>query len=156
MSGVGPTFALHLAVMHTRWLWSIWLLVSAVVWSGCTAEVSPSPVLAVVVDADAGATGCPSGFHDCQGTCADDTSPATCGTSCTPCLVGKWAEPRCDGHACRLTCLHFHADCDHDPRNGCEAALLTDANNCGMCGGGCDGGTCNDGTCGTGALSPMR
>ena len=44
-------------------------------------------------------------------------------------------------------CLPFYADCDHVEANGCEANLLTDAANCGFCGGGCDGLACVNGTC---------
>ena len=103
-----------------------------------------SPVIPPI---DAGGGGCPAGFHDCDGTCSDDTNPATCGTSCTPCLVGEWAEPRCDGMRCQMTCFPFHADCDHEPGNGCESLLTADANNCGFCGNACAGASCNDGMC---------
>ena len=93
------------------------------------------------------ATACAPGFHDCGGTCADDTSIATCGTSCVPCLVGPEAEPRCDGKTCGKTCLPPYADCDGTPVNGCEANLLRDPENCGKCHGSCGGGTCVKGEC---------
>jgi hypothetical protein len=110
---------------------------------GTDTDAAPAPP-PTVAPADAR---CDDGYHDCLGTCVDDTSPATCGTSCTPCLVGDWAEPRCDGKACRMTCFPFHADCDHEPSNGCESLLTADAANCGFCGNACDHAACVDGMC---------
>ncbi len=143
-------------------------------WCGCSsaattspgAPAEPTPV--VVIATDAGTAGeeasaadasaadaaCGAGFHDCQGTCSDDTNIATCGDSCTPCRVGPWAEPRCDGKSCSFTCLSFHADCDKDPSNGCEALLTSDMANCGKCGGACNGLACVDGVCQGGTALP--
>jgi hypothetical protein len=35
---------------------------------------------------------------------------------------------------CKYTCLAGYADCDGQAPNGCEVSILTDVNNCGMCG----------------------
>jgi hypothetical protein len=48
-------------------------------------------------------------------------------------------------------CLPHYADCDQDPINGCEADLLTDPENCGLCGDLCPPnnpcGPCTQGIC---------
>jgi hypothetical protein len=144
--------------MHSRELPLVGALLSVFLSLGaCSSapEASPSGASAVVPrdarsDGDAATTAalaCAPGFHDCDGTCADDTNIATCGTSCVPCLVGPEAEPRCDGKTCGMTCLPPYADCDRDPKNGCEADLLTDPANCGRCHGTCSFGTCAQGEC---------
>ena len=42
---------------------------------------------------------CPSGSHDCSGTCQPNTSPNACGTSCTPCATPTNGATTCDGTA---------------------------------------------------------
>ncbi len=130
---------------------SLVIAIACLAWSCSAAPASsdteaPAPVATPAI--------CDVGFHDCGGTCSDDTSPATCGASCTPCLVGAHAEPRCDGTVCRKTCLPFYADCDHVEANGCEANLLVDAANCGFCGRACDGLACVNGACKAVVASP--
>jgi hypothetical protein len=39
---------------------------------------------------------CQFGFHDCSGVCADDTSPQTCGSSCSPCPKPTNGFATCD------------------------------------------------------------
>ena len=51
----------------------------------------------------------------------------------------------CANGAC--TCGEGFADCDGNAENGCEAALQTDAANCGTCGNDCKNGTCKAGAC---------
>lgn len=47
---------------------------------------------------------CAAGTHLCNGTCADDHAPASCGTSCTPCPVITGGTATCDGTKCGGTC----------------------------------------------------
>ncbi|MFO0593624.1 MAG: hypothetical protein U0441_39145, partial [Polyangiaceae bacterium] len=46
-------------------------------------------------------------------------------------------------HACNAV----FADCNGDPGDGCEAALLDDGHHCGSCGRDCQGSACVDGIC---------
>ncbi|MBI5516821.1 MAG: hypothetical protein HY909_23755 [Deltaproteobacteria bacterium] len=66
----------------------------------------------------------------------------------------------CADRVCALRCAERTADCDGDPRNGCEAELLTSGAHCGRCGNACAstvGATarCAEGRCGT-ACMPGR
>jgi hypothetical protein len=92
--------------------------------------------------ADCGAcAGCPAGSADCNhnGVCVPLNTPSNCGGCGTVCqafggtnvcvLLGT-------GYVCKPTCDATHADCDHNPNNGCEVDL-TGPNNCGMCGHAC-------------------
>lgn len=48
---------------------------------------------------------CPSGQHDCSGVCRSDTSPASCGDSCTACPQPPGATgTSCDAGECDFTC----------------------------------------------------
>ncbi len=140
-----------------RWLVALSLL-AVPLSTGCSAAGRAGDVQADASTDDAPVveTACGAGFHDCHGYCADDTSPDTCGTSCSSCRVGQWAEPSCDGKTCRPKCVAFHADCDHAANNGCEVSLLTDVNNCGVCGVACAGVPCVDGTCQEASLRSER
>ena len=85
----------------------------------------------------------------CPGICtnlkSDDDNCGTCGTVCDKrpgpgtqtylgCVEGKCDRPKCNP---------FWADCNGDPKDGCEASLSTN-DNCGRCGVACTGGN----TCG--------
>jgi len=67
------------------------------------------------------------------------------GPSCAPCANGKACQVAadCSDGACTAgicqtsTCAPGHQDCNHDPTDGCEADVATDANNCGACGVAC-------------------
>ncbi|MBI5545352.1 MAG: SUMF1/EgtB/PvdO family nonheme iron enzyme [Deltaproteobacteria bacterium] len=50
-------------------------------------------------------SGCEAGKHLCNGACVDDFSPATCGTSCTPCPTDPQGAASCDGTQCGMQCL---------------------------------------------------
>ena len=47
---------------------------------------------------------CPRGTHDCDGQCVSDTSVATCGASCSPCVVPPGGVVTCDGKSCVPSC----------------------------------------------------
>jgi hypothetical protein len=100
-----------------------------------------------VVDSAPGADGgCASGFHVCAGTCVDDTAPATCGSSCTPCPAPANGVASCNGTSCTATCDPGYSTCS----TGCCSCgdVQTDPNNCGTCGHSCGGRACVDGVCG--------
>ncbi len=104
-----------------------------------------------------------NGEETCQaGVCTPGPAPA-CDSS-SPCMAGACdpvngctTTPAPDGTACSLanaagvcaggvcgapTCAPGFADCDGNAANGCEAALGSDADNCGACGNAC-GMTCD-------------
>jgi sugar lactone lactonase YvrE len=115
---------------------------------------------------------CAAGFFDCDGTVSNGCE---CGfpNASTACLgattdagvdasdadaadvttadIGADASPIDSGAGplCQLLgCASGFADCNHDlAKDGCEAALATDATNCGACGVDCDGGACVAGVC---------
>ncbi len=94
----------------------------------------------------------------CSGHCTDTTSNLdNCGACGKPCAKGANAMIACTNSACAiLGCDPGFADCNMNPADGCEAALASDPNNCGMCGaycnipngtGGCMGGVCTVASC---------
>jgi hypothetical protein len=100
---------------------------------------------------DCGMCNCPAGFGDCDGQPQNGCETALngiencggCGMKCAQTggtnkciLVGATYQ-------CVATCDPTHADCDHNPANGCETDL-TGVANCGGCGMACanpNGGT---------------
>jgi hypothetical protein len=91
---------------------------------------------------------CATGYHACSGSCAGDSDPGTCGTSCTPCPSGANGTTTCTSGTCGLSCASGYDNCDSDPSNGCEANLVTDAKNCGSCGRACpSNASCAKGQC---------
>jgi hypothetical protein len=87
---------------------------------------------------------CAATFHKCSGQCFSDTSPESCGTSCTPCPGAPNAVATCTAGICGTTCAPDAKDC-----NGSCKAVKTDAENCGACGRSCGGGACSNGVCGS-------
>lgn len=91
---------------------------------------------------------CPSGMHECNGTCSSNTSTDSCGmSSCTSCPVGANATgATCDGTSCGLTCAGGYHLCS----GACVSSTSTDSCNmsCTPCSaptGGtatCDGTSC--------------
>lgn len=101
---------------------------------------------------------CDSGFADCDNDPTNgcetniDNDGNNCGT-CNNACSGANATMYCDGGECAIDyCDGGYADCDNDPRNGCEVDLNNDGNNCGGCNNVCIGDNatmyCDGGTCG--------
>ena len=105
---------------------------------------------------------CDDGFHDCEGTCSDDTSTDTCGDRCTPCPTDPNGDATCEtgmcGISCRapyvfddtsMSCVECAADDDcTDPAastcDGGTCVACADSTDCAHLTGTpvCDGGTC--------------
>ncbi|MDP3221337.1 MAG: hypothetical protein Q8S73_45055, partial [Deltaproteobacteria bacterium] len=110
---------------------------------------------------------CASGFGNCNNTPGDGcevditTSTAHCGACGAACALAN-ATASCVARACAVaSCAANFGDCDGSAANGCEAPLLTDAQNCGACGNRCASGVCVAGLCnpfpstgGEGAFAP--
>ena len=79
-------------------------------------------------DTDGGDGGtCDPGFHSCGGSCVDDRSLDSCGTSCTACPVTANATAAtCDGTSCGLQCDTGYHICS----GGCVSG--TSAQSCNM------------------------
>jgi hypothetical protein len=91
---------------------------------------------------------CSVGQECCAGSCVDLSSDQlNCGACHQPCALTH-ATTECAGGTCLLSfCDPGYADCNGDPSDGCEAALRTDATDCGACGRRCSDGRCVDGVC---------
>lgn len=98
------------------------------------------------------APNCQVGYTLCGGDggppyCSNLQADAmNCGACGAPCGAAN-GTPSCNGGKCSIACSQGYADCDNDPSTGCEVDTESDANNCGMCGKGCQGGTCSNGAC---------
>ncbi len=101
-------------------------------------------------------TPCESGLTRCGEDCVDTSSdPENCGVCDNACDPYVHASPGCTMGQCAMgPCDEGWGDCDHDPANGCETDLGSDAQNCGECGRECNDSdvctqddTCVDGTC---------
>ena len=74
----------------------------------------------------------------------------TCGTTvCPPGCTNPHGTTSCNsGGTCVPLCETGYGDCDGITTNGCETNLLTDDNNCGVCGNPCNPGwSCVNGIC---------
>ncbi len=92
---------------------------------------------------------CAGGATLCGATCVSTaTDLAHCGGCSRACAPAN-ATAMCTGGTCRVNrCNTGFVDCDGEASNGCEAAPMTDARNCGGCGIVCGGAaTCVAGTC---------
>jgi hypothetical protein len=110
---------------------------------------------------------CASGFGNCNSTPGDGcevditTSTTHCGACGAACVLAN-ATASCVARACAVaSCATNFGNCDGSAANGCEAPLLTDAQNCGACGNRCASGVCVAGLCnpfpstgGEGAFAP--
>ena len=83
---------------------------------------------------------CVDGKGDCDGNpdngCETNlkTTLDHCGACDTPCQL-MHAEARCTGGTCSISrCTAPFADCDGNPKNGCETNTRTDVANCNGCG----------------------
>ncbi len=92
-------------------------------------------------------TACPPGQLECVGRCVDirgDTQHCgRCGNACN----ATNGTPSCTGGVCGIACSAGYGNCDANEGNGCEAALLSDAVNCGACGTRCTMRACSAGRC---------
>jgi hypothetical protein len=83
-----------------------------------------------------------------------NTSVSHCGRCNNACPAPANASAQCSAGVCGVgACNAGFANCDRSVLNGCEANLLSDANNCGACGVICPGGAnavpiCGMGRCG--------
>ncbi len=108
---------------------------------------------------------CNPGYFDCDGMpstgceVAVNGDPNNCGYCGNVCASGPNASGSCVNGSCQFSCNAGYMDCDNQPANGCEIAVISDPNNCGGCGhvcaprpnsmSSCSGGTCNY-TCSSG------
>jgi hypothetical protein len=86
----------------------------------------------------------------CGNTCVDtNTNPSNCGGCGMACSNNNIAQPTCANGLCNGACNAGFADCNNNKlRDGCEANLSNDANNCGACGAACAAGQiCSTGKC---------
>lgn len=100
--------------------------------------------------------GCPPGFKDCSGVCADTTNPlmGCANPECGRCPIPN-AMATCDpdGACVFAHCDSGFGDCNADESDGCETPLVRDIHNCGSCGTVCDDRAntklvdCNDSEC---------
>ena len=80
-----------------------------------------------------GDAGCAAGEALCGGSCVDTArSTQHCGECDRACDRTNATAVACAAGRCQLTCREGFADCDMDPRNGCETSLGT-TTNCGRC-----------------------
>jgi hypothetical protein len=66
----------------------------------------------------AGNCTCAAGWHDCAGTCMQNTSVAACGASCTACQPPAGATATCNGTTCGFAC--DGTECDPTLSDRCE------------------------------------
>lgn len=103
-------------------------------------------------------TGCDPNYGDCNGDATDgcesrqDQDPANCGSCGNNCVLPN-ATAKCTGGSCAIGfCDPGYADCNGNPKDGCEAQTDSDATNCGTCGNACSTNhstpTCKSGVCG--------
>jgi len=91
-------------------------------------------------DANPPPPGCAPDEKSCNGACVkkDDPLFGCGGAACTACSL-PFTTAVCKSGACAPgACASGHADCDLDPKNGCEADL-TKPTSCGACGVVCTG-----------------
>jgi hypothetical protein len=101
------------------------------------------------------AADCPSGFDECDGDLSQAceqalTELSSCG-SCDTACTNAHGGIACEELACKVTsCDAGYDDCNGDPNDGCETALIGNDENCGACGRDCTsvGATCKVDSCG--------
>jgi hypothetical protein len=128
---------------------------------GCAgAGCAPCTVLnAVAICAPTGACAlgaCVGSYRDCDNNPVTgceidiDHDPVHCGDCNAPPCTTPNGTPGCSAGRCATgACNPNWGDCNGDPRDGCEANLLTDTMNCGECKKPCaTGQSCQSGKCG--------
>ncbi len=136
--------------------------------NGCETNVQTDPLncntcgMRCPVPANAAATctrtgcgiRCAPSFDNCDGNAANGCETAlssdvancsACGRACTT----RNGTPACTTGTCTIArCNTGYDNCNGDPLDGCETALLTDPRNCGGCGRPCaTGQVCSSGVC---------
>ncbi len=119
----------------------------------CGTTCSRSNATATCSSGTCSISGCNGGYDDCDGNDSNGcetslhtlTDCGSCGTTCSR----SNATATCSSGTCSISsCNGGYDDCDGNDSNGCERNLMTDDNNCGMCGNKCTGGKhCMTGTC---------
>lgn len=85
------------------------------------------------------------GAAGCKNLATDLLNCGTCGNACP---IPANSSAACSASKCIFSCDANYEDCDSTAANGCEAPLLTDENNCGLCGKKClTSETCTAGVC---------
>jgi hypothetical protein len=102
---------------------------------------------------------CTFGWDDCNNNIDDGcetsvlTDVSNCGSCSTPCNSLPNAAANCTAGNCVLgACKPGFADCNNDPKDGCEVNLAIDKNNCSKCGMACP---LNLPNCGNGVCTVM-
>jgi hypothetical protein len=95
--------------------------------------------LATCIDGECRVASCEASYADCNGDFNDGcevdlTSDADhCGSCESPCALPNASAACVRGSCVVAQCAPGFANCDGDVANGCEANLITDADNCGAC-----------------------
>ncbi|MEI8255124.1 MAG: hypothetical protein WCJ30_05565, partial [Deltaproteobacteria bacterium] len=148
--------------------------------SGCEANLTTDPArcgacgtVCGFAHAGAGCAGgactigaCSPGYGNCDGSSANgcetviSIDPGHCGACSTVCSPTQYANAGtvCLTGACSLgACAAGFANCDGNSANGCETNLVSDAGNCGRCGGVCAlahvSAVCTAGACAIGSCA---
>ena len=101
---------------------------------------------------------CEAGWLDCNGlindgceahAAIDANNCGVCGKAC----VNQNGAPACNGGICSIVCAAGFADCNANINDGCETQVVSDANNCGVCGSACSNNHVNPVSCAAGACN---
>lgn len=101
----------------------------------------------------ASALTCKAPTADCNKDAKDgceanlQTSPGHCGACGSACPVPAHATPTCSKAVCGSVCQLGFADCNSDPKDGCETTTGSDPKNCGGCATVCPDGPGAPGAC---------
>jgi len=131
---------------------------------GCVAD--PDCPAGFICDRPAGACvpgcnptkACPTGKECCSGSCFDTQKDVkNCGSCGNACPTPPQATAACTAGVCGIgTCTTGYGDCNASAADGCETNVLTNKDNCGMCGtkcalanatAGCTAGSCSITSC---------
>jgi hypothetical protein len=109
---------------------------SCIAGQGC---LTPSDCVGNDCTAGKCALSCAAGTANCDGDAKNGcetnirTDADHCGDCATACSLNN-ASATCSAGVCHVdTCTAPFADCDGDPKNGCEVNTKTDVANCGSC-----------------------
>jgi hypothetical protein len=96
---------------------------------------------------------CGTGYHLCDGRCVDDTSPATCGSSCTACAAPAGGNATCTGGSCGGSCPPGKKLCNGaciDMAMACAGTCSPGTHNCGgVCAANDSANSCGTSSCAT-------